>query len=144
MTCRPPGADFCEPADERGLRAAGGAADSGDNTERMVTSHMPDIIDPTRRFEQQNPIGPNAVIVTGQMKNGRACRLIDNTGENDPDVLRELLEQLIRERRFGGTGFSAAGDNTLMIGAPQCGHIQVRDVLYRLLVFPYEARIERF
>ena len=109
----------------------------------MVPS-MPSIVDSLRRFADQHPIEPGAIIVDGRMDNGHACRLIDNTGNIDPGTLKELLDLLVSEKRFGGAGLSPAGGNAVTIGTPQCGHIQVGEVLYRLLVFPYEARIDRF
>jgi len=100
--------------------------------------------DPNRRFDAQNPIDSKAVILEGVTHNGRICRLVDNTGGIGRAALGELLDTLIRERRFGGGGLSPKGGNAITIGAPQYGHIQLGDQLYRLLVFPYEARIERF
>ncbi|MHB8346259.1 MAG: hypothetical protein ACYDHM_03575 [Acidiferrobacterales bacterium] len=105
---------------------------------------MPNLADSVRRFDALNPINANAAIVDGTMSNGHACRLVDNTGEIDLRALEELLRALILEGRFGGAGLSPAGGNTVTIGAPQYGHVQVGEELYRLLVFPYEARIERF
>ncbi|MHB8454067.1 MAG: hypothetical protein ACYDDO_05075 [Acidiferrobacterales bacterium] len=91
-----------------------------------------------------NPIDPNAVIIEGTAHNGHTCRLIDNTGGIPRPALVELFNKLISERRFGNGGLSPTGGNTITIGAPRYGHIQLGDELYRLLVFPYEARIERF
>ncbi len=105
---------------------------------------MPNLTDTVRRFDVQNPINANAVIVDGKMDNGHACRLVDNTGDIDHGTLEELLRALIFERRFGGAGLSPAGGNTVTIGTPQYGHIQIGERLYRLLIFPYEARIEQF
>ena len=105
---------------------------------------MPNLADTVRRFDAQNPINANAVIIDGKMDNGHVCRLIDNTGNIDRGTLEELLHVLILESRFGGAGLSAAGGNTVTIGAPQYGHIQIGERLYRLLIFPYEARIEQF
>ncbi len=105
---------------------------------------MPSLADSVRRFDEQNPIDANAIIVDGVMSNGHACRLVDNTGDIDRQTLEELLQVLILERRFGGAGLSPVGGDTVTIGAPQYGHVQVGETLYRLLVFPYEARIVRF
>ncbi len=105
---------------------------------------MPGLSDFTRRFDAEHPAAPGAVTINGETESGHACCLTDNTGGIDTGTLKELLQLLIREGQFGGAGLSAAGAGAIVIGAPRCGHIQVDGVLYRLLVFPYEARIERF
>jgi hypothetical protein len=80
----------------------------------------------------------------GIAHNGKPCRLVDGTGAVPPEELRALLDDLIRERRFGISGLSAAGSNAIRLGAPEFTHIQIAGELYRLIVLPYEARIEPF
>lgn len=89
-------------------------------------------------------ISPQAVILEGVAHNGRACRIVDNTGRVPREELRALLEALIAERRFGLSGRSAAGGNTIRLGAPEFTHVQLGGELYRLVLFPYEARIDVF
>jgi hypothetical protein len=82
--------------------------------------------------------------IEGVAHNGKPCRLVDSTGAVPPEELRALLDDLIRERRFGISGLSAAGSNAIRLGAPEFTHIQMAGELYRLIVLPYEARIEPF
>lgn len=87
---------------------------------------------------------PNAVIIEATAHNGRPCRIIDNTGAVDEQQLRALLDDLIREKQFGIQGLSSSGGETITIGGPRFTHVQLGDALYRLLLFPYEARIEKY
>ncbi|QKT03125.1 hypothetical protein HUS23_04545 [Ectothiorhodospiraceae bacterium 2226] len=87
---------------------------------------------------------PQPTVIEGTTHHGKPCRVVDNTGEIDAQELRVVLEALIAERRFGLGGLSAAGGNTITIGEPVLSHAQFGDKLYRLLLFPYELRIESF
>lgn len=77
-------------------------------------------------------------------KSGKPCRVVDNTASVERAELAGLLADLIEHDRFGIRGMSAAGENTVTLGAPVFTHIQLGGEIYRLLVLPYEARIERF
>lgn len=100
--------------------------------------------DPLNRFHRDHPQHPDARVVEGRTGNGKPCRLVDNTASVDPAELAALLEDLIRTRRFGLGGQSTGPDHAITIGGPVGTHIQLGGQLYRLLVFPYEARIEAF
>lgn len=90
------------------------------------------------------PISPEAVILEGVAHNGKACRIVDNTGRVPRAELDSLLAQLIEGRHFGLGGMSAAGSNAIRLGAPEFTHVQLGDDVYRLILLPYEARIEAF
>lgn len=90
------------------------------------------------------PLNTHAVIVEGRAHNGRPCRVVDNTATVERALLEELLADLVSARRFGLGGLSAGGDNTIRIGAPEFTHIQLGEAVYRLILFPYEARLEAF
>lgn len=96
------------------------------------------------QFRAANPLSPGAVVIEGVTRTGRPCRLIDNTASVERSELKALLEDLIRNKRFGVSGISSGGSNAVTLGAPVYSHIQLGGGLYRLVVFPYEARIERF
>lgn len=85
---------------------------------------------------------PNAVIVEGIAHNGKPCRLVDNTGTVSREELEALLKDLISNKEFGLKGVSQG--ETLTMGGTRFTHVQVGDSLYRLLLFPYEARLEKF
>ncbi len=87
---------------------------------------------------------PAAHCVEGISHTGRPCRLMDNTGTVDRAQLQTLLDELIAQKLFGPQALSGAGDNTLRLDQPRITHIQFGDTLYRLLLFPHEARIEKF
>lgn len=87
---------------------------------------------------------PEAVIIEGATVSGKRCRVVDNTGTVKRAELQNLLDELIREKRFGFSGISSAGGTAITIGAPVFAHVQLGGELYRLILFPYEARIERF
>ena len=87
---------------------------------------------------------PDAVIIEGTAHNGKPCRVVDNTGEVSRDRLEGLLRELIEQRQFGLRGISQGGEDRISIGGPRFTHVQLGDTLYRLLLFPYEARIEKF
>jgi len=90
------------------------------------------------------PLSEQAIIIEGQAHNGRPCRVVDNTGTLDRAELQALLDELIEARRFGLSGMSATGGNTIRLGAPEFTHIQMGEGIYRLILFPYEARLEAF
>lgn len=90
------------------------------------------------------PLSDKAVIVDGQAHNGRFCRVVDNTGTVDRRVLEALLADLVSARRFGLSGLSAGGASTIRLGAPEFSHVQLDGEVYRLILFPYEARLEAF
>ncbi|MDA8191371.1 hypothetical protein [Acidiferrobacter thiooxydans] len=105
---------------------------------------MDDYIDPQARCPGPESLRPDAVIIEGRTHNGHACRIIDNTCSVARKDLVEVLDGLIAARRFGMAALSARGGQTLVIGRPEATHVQFGDTLYRLLLYPYEARIERF
>lgn len=105
----------------------------------------PDFLPPTADFESLNPLHPDAVRYRGTTRSGRSCVLVDNTGARlAPEEMRSILEALIAADAFGFQSRSAAGANTLDLARREGGHIQVAGELYRLIVFRYEARVEKF
>lgn len=90
------------------------------------------------------PLSEQAVVLEGVAHNGRPCRVVDNTGRIDPAELKSLLDSLIEQKRFGLSGLSQAGGSTITLGEPEFTHIQFADQLYRLILLPYEARLEAF
>jgi len=107
-------------------------------------SEPPKFVDPTLPCPGEESIRPDAVIIEGVAHNGKPCRIVDNTASVDQAELRELLDALIRERRFGFSGLSVAGSNRIAVREPTGTHIQLGGELYRILLYPYEARIEAF
>lgn len=105
---------------------------------------MENYIDPDVRCPGPETLRSDAVIIEGRTHTGRSCRIIDNTCSVARKDLVEVLEGLIAARRFGTAALSAHGGHTLAIGQPTATHVQFGDTLYRLLLYPYEARIERF
>jgi hypothetical protein len=96
-------------------------------------------------FDRLNPIRPDATRLAGVTRRGRTCELIDNTGAGlAPEDLREVLDALIAQDRFGLSLASPKGGATLDLERREAGHIQVGARLFRLLVHRYTARIERF
>lgn len=95
-------------------------------------------------YHRENPLHPDAVIIDGTAHNGKPCRIVDNTASVPEAELRELLESLVAERAFGLGGKTVSGGNTITLGAPEGTHIQIGEGLYRLVMFPYEARVEPF
>lgn len=95
-------------------------------------------------FPNAKPLSSTAIVVNGQAHNGKACRVVDNTGTVPMHELQQLLAQLINEKRFGLSGRSLSGDTRIRIGEPDFTHMQIGDTLYRFILFPYEARIEAF
>jgi hypothetical protein len=99
---------------------------------------------PLRRDPHTPPLSEGAVFVEGRAHNGRPCRVVDNTGTVERALLEELLAELVKARRFGVAGLSATGTSAIRLGAPEFTHIQLGGELYRLILFPYEARLEAF
>ena len=96
-------------------------------------------------FGGLNPIRPDAVRLEGRTRRGRQCELIDNSGAGLAEKdLREILDALIAQDRFGLALTSPAGGSTLDLAQSEAGHIQIGDRLFRLLVRRYTARIEPF
>lgn len=85
-----------------------------------------------------------AVVIEGVAHNGKPCRIVDNTGTVARDELEALLAELIEQRRFGLSGRSLAGGDSIRLGEPEFTHIQLGGQLYRFILMPYEARIEVF
>lgn len=104
----------------------------------------PQFVDPHARPPSPDEIRPDATIVEGVAHNGKPCRIVDNTATVDPEDLRTLLNTLIEEKRFGLGGISVAGGNRISLDQPIGTHIQLGEDLYRILLYPYEARIEPF
>jgi hypothetical protein len=90
------------------------------------------------------PPGPDATIIESVAHNGRPCRIVDNTGSIDRAELERLLADLIEGHHFGLRGLSAKGENAITLGEPEFTHMQFGDRIYRMLLFPYEARLEAF
>ncbi len=107
---------------------------------------MPDMPVSDRRTAESvtDSSHPETVIIEGATVSGKRCRIIDNTGTVERAELQNLLDELIREKRFGFSGISSVGGSAITIGAPVFAHVQLGGKLYRLVLFPYEARIERF
>ena len=96
-------------------------------------------------FEAANPLRPGATRLHGATPRGKACELIDNSGDELPlPELQAILDALIREARFGFAATSDAGGATLALARPEGAHVQIRGQLYRLIVYRYQARIEPF
>ena len=96
-------------------------------------------------FEAANPLRPGATRLEGTTRRGKACELVDKSGERLPATeLQGILDALIREDRFGFATASAAGGTTLDLARREGAHIQVDGRLYRLIVYRYQARIEPF
>lgn len=91
-----------------------------------------------------NDANPAAAVVDGMTKSGKPCRVVDNTASVDRAELTGLLNDLIEQDCFGIRGMSVAGRNAITLGAPSFTHVQLGGRLYRLLLLPYEARLERF
>ncbi len=87
---------------------------------------------------------PGATIIEAVAHNGKRCRVVDNTGTIEPVELERLLADLVEMRRFGLRGLSAKGSGTIRLGEPEFTHIQFGERIYRMLLFPYEARLEAF
>lgn len=103
----------------------------------------PSFVDPTLTAPI-DPIRTDARIVNGIAHNGKPCRIVDNTCSIDTEELRAVLADLIAERKFGVGGVSAHGGTAMHLNRPLSTHIQFGEQLYRILLYSYEARIEKF
>jgi len=90
------------------------------------------------------PLRPDALVLEGRTKRGKHCRIVDNTATVAAAELADLLQELIAKDLFQPLGLSSAGDSSIRIGAPQSGHIQLGESLYRLIIIDHEARLEAF
>ncbi len=88
--------------------------------------------------------GPDATVLESVAHNGNPCRIVDNTGTIAREELEAVLEELIAGGHFGLRGLSASGGNAIRLGEPAFTHMQFGDRVYRMLLFPYEARLEAF
>lgn len=108
-------------------------------------SRFGDYVDPDADFAAANPLRPDAVRVWGETRRGKACELVDNTGEGLPlPELHDILERLVAADAFGFRTLSPSGASTLDLERRESTHVQVGDKLYRLIVYRYQARIEPF
>ncbi len=82
-------------------------------------------------------------IIIGTTHHGKPCKIIDATATLSQDTLQELLNDLIKKRSFGLSGYSQDGQ-TIKFNQTRFSHIQIQNQLYRLILLPYEARIEKF
>ena len=104
-----------------------------------------EFVDPGADFDENNPLRADAVRLHGKTTRGKACELINNTGTVLPaDELQAILNALIENEAFGFTSLSANGGDTISLDRKESSHIQVGEDLYRLIVFRYIARIEKF
>jgi hypothetical protein len=81
--------------------------------------------------------------VEGRTRNGRACALVDRTGDALPRAeLERLLVELVASDAFG---FQAVGDATgIPLGQARFAHVQIGGRLYRLIVEQAGACLEPF
>ncbi len=107
-------------------------------------SDTPHFIDLEQSCPEPGAIGPDATIIPGVAHNGKPCRIVDNTASVALAELQALFDELIAQKRFGLQGLSVAGSNCIAIDQPLGTHIQLGDAIYRILMYPYEARIEKF
>ncbi len=110
-----------------------------------MKEYMGWLIDPEDTFEQHNPLREDAKRFAGLTLRGKPCVLIDNTGANLPEAeLLLILRTLIDAQQFGFKPRSSVGGNALAIDRRESTHIQIKDQLYRLVIYRFEARIENF
>ena len=96
-------------------------------------------------FDAVNPLRPGATRLRGTTHRGKACELVDNSGDRLPrPELQGILDALVRAQRFGFAAASEAGGATLDLARREVAHIQVGGRLYRLIVYRFQARIEPF
>lgn len=95
------------------------------------------------KTEAEHSLSDNAIVVQGETLSGKPCRIVDNTGTISEAELRQLLEQLVEQNEFGIKGLSD-GQGIMKLGEPRLAHIQIEGDLYRLVLLPYEARIEKY
>ena len=86
---------------------------------------------------------PPGLRVAGRTARGRACELLDCSGDALPRAeLERLLAELIAANAFGFRARGAA--DAVPIGQPEYAHVQIGERLYRLIVERHSARLERF
>ncbi len=101
--------------------------------------------DPPTDFEAGSSSRDGARVLMGCTHAGKACRLVDNSGDALPEAeLREILQSLIEARLFGFRSLSASGGNAIRLEQAECAHVQIGGRLYRLMLHRHEARIEPF
>ena len=104
-----------------------------------------EFVDPNADFDQNNPLRQDAIRIKGNTKRNKSCELIDNTGDKLPrNELQDILNALIENEVFGFKTLSASGGETINLDRKESSHIQIGENLYRLIVFRYQARIEKF
>ncbi|MFP4080122.1 MAG: hypothetical protein ACLFTM_05745 [Ectothiorhodospira sp.] len=85
-----------------------------------------------------------ATVVESKTPSGRPCRLTDRTATLPREVLAGFLEELIAGGHMGFTAISAPSSGAIRLDEPRFTHVQLEGRLYRLLLRPGEARLERF
>jgi len=93
--------------------------------------------------KQNLPDSEQYTVIEGHTLNGKPCRIVDKTRTVDRKLLGQLLEELIASKQFGLNKLSST-DGKINLDQPQFSHIQLGEDLYRLLLFTYEAHIEKF
>lgn len=102
-------------------------------------------VDPHVDFDEHNPLRADARRYPAVTRRGKPCELIDNTGEALPEAeMRAILEGLVENDVFGFRTLSANGGETINLDRRESSHVQVGEKLYRLIVYRYQAQIERF
>lgn len=108
-------------------------------------SETPGFVDPNADFDLSNPIRSDAVTLTGSTRRGKACVLIDNTGDALPQQeLQQILNSLIESDSFGFKTLSATGGDAIRLERRESSHVQIGENLYRLILYRFEARLEPF
>lgn len=95
------------------------------------------------KSESEQALSENAIVVQGETLAGKPCRIVDNTGSIPETELVRLLDELVQQNEFGIKGLSDSQGN-MKLGEPRLAHIQIEGDLYRLVLLPYEARIEKY
>ena len=95
--------------------------------------------------DSPSPLREDARVYAARTHAGKACRLIDNSGDALPEAeLREILQGLIDAKLFGFRALSASGGDAISLDQRETAHVQIGERLYRLILYRYEARIEPF
>lgn len=104
-----------------------------------------EFFDPPADFDAGNPLRGDARVVEGRTRGGKACRLVDNTGDALPEAeLSDILQRLVEAKLFGFRSLSAGGGDAISLDQRETAHVQIGEKLYRLILYRYEARIEPF
>ncbi|MDH5377641.1 MAG: hypothetical protein OEX00_04905 [Gammaproteobacteria bacterium] len=82
-------------------------------------------------------------MIHGKTQRGKPCKIVDNTASVCREELERLLITLIEEDSFGLKGISD-GEGRINLDKPELAHIQIGEKLYKLLLYRYEAHIEKF